>query len=197
MKGDEKLSLEETVRRCQEGDTEAFRELFRKMGSKAFGTAYLISGKRGLAEDIVQEAFVCCLEKIKTLKSPEAFNVWFYRMIVRIGWKMVKNQAKLVPDENLPQNFSAQDMEEEIQTKLTNKKLHEAISELPDNLKTVVILFYFNGMTVEEIAKVTRNFKATVKTRLYYARNALRRKLEEDMAVHEESFGGNPSLKKA
>lgn len=191
------MSLEETVRRCQEGDTEAFRELFRKMGSKAFGTAYLISGKRGLAEDIVQEAFVCCLEKIKTLKSPEAFNVWFYRMIVRIGWKMVKNQAKLVPDENLPQNFSAQDMEEEIQTKLTNKKLHEAISELPDNLKTVVILFYFNGMTVEEIAKVTRNFKATVKTRLYYARNALRRKLEEDMAVHEESFGGNPSLKKA
>ncbi len=191
------MSLEETVRRCQEGDTEAFRELFRKMGSKAFGTAYLISGKRGLAEDIVQEAFVCCLEKIKTLKSPEAFNVWFYRMIVRIGWKMVRNQAKLVPDENLPQNFSAQDMEEEIQTKLTNKKLHEAISELPDNLKTVVILFYFNGMTVEEIAKVTRNFKATVKTRLYYARNALRRKLEEDMAVHEESFGGNPSLKKA
>lgn len=192
------MNLEETVKKCQLGDIAAFRELFSHIEQKAFGTAYLISGKRGLAEDIVQEAFVCCIEQIKTLKSPEAFNVWFYRLITRVGWRMVKNHAKLVPDDILPEeSVSKHNTEEKAHMEIINQKLIEAVDGLSGNLKTVIILHYFNGMSIEEISKVTRSLKATVKTRLYYARNVLRKKLENDVEESNESFMDQRNIKKA
>lgn len=192
------MNLEETVKKCQLGDIAAFRELFSHIEQKAFGTAYLISGKRGLAEDIVQEAFVCCIEQIKTLKSPEAFNVWFYRLITRVGWRMIKNHAKLVPDDILPEeSVSKHNTEEKAHMEIINQKLIEAVDGLSGNLKTVIILHYFNGMSIEEISKVTRSLKATVKTRLYYARNVLRKKLENDVEESNESFMDQRNIKKA
>ncbi len=198
LRGDDTLNLEETVTKCQLGDSEAFRELFNHMEQKAFGTAYLIAGKRGLAEDIVQEAFVCCIEQIKTLRSPEAFNVWFYRMITRIGWKMVKNHEKLVPDDILSKESITQySTEEEVQVEMMNQSVINAVDGLSNNLKTVVILHYFNGMSIEEISKVTGSLRATVKTRLYYARNVLRKKLENALDESRESFMEGRNIKKA
>jgi RNA polymerase sigma-70 factor (ECF subfamily) len=190
------LNLEETVKKCQSGDTQAFRELFSEIESKAIGTAYLISGKRGLAEDIVQESFIRCLESINALKTPEAFNVWFYRILVHTGWKMMKKQTRIIPTDILPQS-AFQNIEENAYASILNEKLHKAISELSSNLKNVVVLYYFNGMSIEEIAKITKNLKPTVKTRLYYARNALRKKLESDMTVSEKRYEVKSSFKNA
>lgn len=191
------MNLDEIVRKCQLGDIDAFRELFNHMEQKAFGTAYLIAGKRGLAEDIVQETFVCCIEQIKTLKSPEAFNVWFYRIITRIGWKMVKSHSKLVPDEILPkESISQYSTEESAQMEIINQKLLKAVDGLSNKLKTVVILHYFNGMSIEAISKVTGSLKTTVKTRLYYARNILRKDLENEVE-DRECFIEERNIKKA
>ncbi|KNY30197.1 RNA polymerase, sigma-24 subunit, ECF subfamily [Pseudobacteroides cellulosolvens ATCC 35603 = DSM 2933] len=68
---------------------------------------------------------------------------------------------------------------------------------LSNNLKTVVILHYFNGMSIEEISKVTGSLRATVKTRLYYARNVLRKKLENAVDESSESFMEGRNIKKA
>ncbi len=177
MKGDMILDLNSTIEKCKQGDTEAFRELFSYIESKALGTAYLISGKRGLAEDIVQETYVTCMEQINSLKSPDAFNVWFYRTLTRIGWKMVKHYSKFIPEEEVLNTSYVNDIEEQVQRSITYNLLHDSINELSDNLKTVIILFYFNGMSIEEIAEITVTLKATVKTRLYYARSLLHKKL--------------------
>lgn len=55
--------------------------------------------------------------------------------------------------------------------------MQSAINKLSPNLKTVVILYYYNDMTIEEISRVTGCFKATVKSRLFYARGALKKQL--------------------
>lgn len=82
------------IKRCQTGDKYAFEELYHLSCHQAIKTAYLISGQRGMAEDIVQEAFIRCYKEIRQLKEPDAFNSWFYKILIRCGWRLLaKNKA--------------------------------------------------------------------------------------------------------
>ncbi len=174
--------MQDTIRRCKLGDKAAFQELLQTVEKKALATAYFLSGKRGIAEDILQETYMKCFMEIDKLKDPEAFKVWFFRILVRTGWKMSKKQSMLVPTDITSENEALfynekQNEENIIDTYETKHIVKSAINNLSENLKTVVILYYFNDMSIEEISKVTGCFKATVKSRLFYARGALKKQL--------------------
>ncbi len=174
--------MQDTIRRCKLGDKVAFQELLQTVEKNALATAYFLSGKRGIAEDILQETYMKCFMEIDKLKDPEAFKVWFFRILVRTGWKMSKKQSMLVPTDITSENEALfynekQNEENIIDTYETKHIVKSAINNLSENLKTVVILYYFNDMSIEEISKVTGCFKATVKSRLFYARGALKKQL--------------------
>lgn len=174
--------MQDTIIRCKLGEKEAFQELLKTVEKKALATAYFLSGKRGIAEDILQETYMKCFMEIDKLKDPEAFKVWFFRILVRTGWKMSKKQSMLVPTDITSENEALfynekQNEKNIIDTYETKHIVKSAINNLSENLKTVVILYYFNDMSIEEISKVTGCFKATVKSRLFYARGALKKQL--------------------
>nr|WP_252242839.1 sigma-70 family RNA polymerase sigma factor [Clostridium sp. ZS2] len=174
--------MQDTIIRCKLGEKEAFQELLQTVEKNALATAYFLSGKRGIAEDILQETYMKCFMEIDKLKDPEAFKVWFFRILVRTGWKMSKKQSMLVPTDITSENEALfynekQNEENIIDTYETKHIVKSAINNLSENLKTVVILYYFNDMSIEEISKVTGCFKATVKSRLFYARGALKKQL--------------------
>nr|WP_242862331.1 sigma-70 family RNA polymerase sigma factor [Clostridium botulinum] len=174
--------MQDTIMRCKLGDKVAFQELLQTVEKKALATAYFLSGKRGIAEDILQETYMKCFMEIDKLKDPEAFKVWFFRILVRTGWKMSKKQSMLVPTDITSENEALfynekQNEENIIDTYEIKHIVKSAINNLSENLKTVVILYYFNDMSIEEISKVTGCFKATVKSRLFYARGALKKQL--------------------
>lgn len=174
--------MQDTIRRCKLGDKVAFQELLQTVEKKALATAYFLSGKRGIAEDILQETYMKYFMEIDKLKDPEAFKVWFFRILVRTGWKMSKKQSMLVPTDITSENEALfynekQNEENIIDTYEIKHIVKSAINNLSENLKTVVILYYFNNMSIEEISKVTGCFKATVKSCLFYARGALKKQL--------------------
>ncbi|NFE93768.1 sigma-70 family RNA polymerase sigma factor [Clostridium botulinum] len=176
------MDMQDTIMRCKLGDKVAFQELLQTVEKKALATAYFLSGKRGIAEDILQETYMKCFMEIDKLKDPEAFKVWFFRILVRTGWKMSKKQSMLVPTDITSENEALfynekQNEENIIDTYEIKHIVKSAINNLSENLKTVVILYYFNDMSIEEISKVTGCFKATVKSRLFYARGALKKQL--------------------
>ncbi|NFS10197.1 sigma-70 family RNA polymerase sigma factor [Clostridium botulinum] len=176
------MDMQDTIRRCKLGDKVAFQELLQTVEKKALATAYFLSGKRGIAEDILQETYMKCFMEIDKLKDPEAFKVWFFRILVRTGWKMSKKQSMLVPTDITSENEALfynekQNEENIIDTYEIKHIVKSAINNLSENLKTVVILYYFNDMSIEEISKVTGCFKATIKSRLFYARGALKKQL--------------------
>ncbi|NFR87263.1 sigma-70 family RNA polymerase sigma factor [Clostridium sp. ZS2] len=176
------MDMQDTIIRCKLGEKEAFQELLQTVEKNALATAYFLSGKRGIAEDILQETYMKCFMEIDKLKDPEAFKVWFFRILVRTGWKMSKKQSMLVPTDITSENEALfynekQNEENIIDTYETKHIVKSAINNLSENLKTVVILYYFNDMSIEEISKVTGCFKATVKSRLFYARGALKKQL--------------------
>ena len=136
------------IKRCQLGELGSFSELYHLHRKKALGTAYLISNQKGISEDIVQESFIECFRKIQTIKNPEAFEAWFYKILVRTGWRMVKkhNYFLLMGDQNMEGLSTTMDFNSELDTSETNLMVQEALAQLSLPLKTVVILYYFNNI---------------------------------------------------
>ena len=180
------MTREETanlVMRLQEGDEEAFCSLFAAYGNKAVRTAALISGDTVLAEDIVQEAFVICLHQIKKLKNPHCFWSWFLKILTRCAWKMAKEKGHLVLTEDILEKAEAfgtseTDIYPEEERSMYDA-LYHAIEGLGKKQRATVILYYFNDLSIGEIAQVTSSLEGTVKSRLFAAKKRLRAVLEK------------------
>jgi len=170
------------IKSCQLGDLNSFSELYQLHRKKALGTAYLISNQKGIAEDIVQEAFIECFRRIKNIKDPEAFEAWLYKILVRTGWRMVKKHNHFIPmdDQNMQGLSTTMDSNSELDASETNMIMNEALTHLSLPLKTVVILYYFNDMSIEKISNILGCFQGTVKSRLYNARIQLHEVLNEN-----------------
>ena len=173
----------EWIQKMQEGDDTAFFMIYEKYKNQALRTACLIAGNRYTGEDILQEAFVQCCLHIKELKDPATFKSWFYKILTRIAWKFAKKEKMTVPIENIfetiEQGFE-EDSEKTVLEKEKNKKVMEAIHSLEVKQKTTIILYYYNELSIAEIAKVTGSLEGTVKSRLFFARKKLYQKLKTD-----------------
>lgn len=176
------MDQRQLINHCQLGDLNSFEELYMLYKQKALGTAYLIGGNKNIAEDIVQEAFVICYNQIKQLKNPDVFNIWFYRIIVRVGWRMATKQKSHASYENMDidKYFNSNDcFIGNGNNDKSNDRLivREAIMKLTLPLKTVVILYYFNELTIKEISEILDCFQGTIKSRLHKARKLLKKEL--------------------
>ena len=97
---------------------------------------------------------------------------------------MQKKNSKVIPmeitseNEELLYNIDS-NRKNEIDNFHIQYMLQCAIDKLTPSLKTVIVLYYYNDMTTEEIAKITGSLNATVRSRLYYARHALKKQLSD------------------
>ncbi|MCX7711806.1 MAG: RNA polymerase sigma factor [Clostridia bacterium] len=170
------------IQRCQKEEEDAFDELYKVLGKKALWTAYLISGRRDVAEDILQEAFFECFRDIKKLRRPEVFPVWFNRILIRKCWHMVgkekKTAADSLSDSMKEQVDSGIDITEVVEANEASRFVRNAIGRLKPEMRTVIILYYYNGLSIKEIAEVMKCFQGTVKSRLHYAKKELEKELK-------------------
>lgn len=172
------MDITTLIKGCQQGDLESFEQLYKDYSKNALGTAYLIAGHKGIAEDVVQEAFFQCYRKIKDLKDPNTFDVWFYKLLLRLAWKMSSKYKHTAPIEEIndKDTYYKNISNEQLETKLI---VHEAIEKLSIPLKTVIILYYLNDMTIKQISMVLGCFQGTVKSRLHNAKKMLKKELSK------------------
>lgn len=173
----------EWIQKMQQGDETAFFIIYEKYKNAALRTAYLITGNRYTGEDILQETFIQCCLHINELKDPATFKSWFYKILTRTAWKMAKKDKCAVPVENIFETIDEsveEDSEKTFLQKEERKKLLEAINQLDLKQRITVILYYYNEMSVSEIAKATGSLEGTVKSRLFFARKKLYQKLKTD-----------------
>jgi RNA polymerase sigma-70 factor (ECF subfamily) len=177
------------IKRCQQGDLESFEALYKIYNKNAMGTAYLIAKHKGIAEDIVQEAFFQCYKQIKNLKDPGAFDVWFYKLLVRLAWKMASEYKDTKPLDEISNEaaYYSEGSGKDIDWQENKLIIHEAVDKLSPPLKTVIILYYFNDMTIKQIAMVLGCFQGTVKSRLHNAKKLLEKELDDSLG---EDFHG-------
>lgn len=138
--------------------------------------AYSYVKSSDTALDLVQDAIVKALQKRETLKNEEYLKTWFYRILINECLMYIRKNKKIVYINDLEDyipNDSFIDNHDDVE------QLYNAIEELEPNLKTIVLLRFFEDMKLSEIAKITNTNLNTVKSRLYKALNLLRLKVED------------------
>ncbi|QHI72770.1 RNA polymerase sigma factor [Aminipila terrae] len=165
------------VTRCKTGDLSAFEELYETCSTKALRTAFSIVNRYDLAEDVIQETFYECFRDIHKLSSPEAFGVWFYRILVRTSWRMLSSERKFSHEELAVYESRVKDPHDCFK-EIESNELINAINRLSLPMRTTVILHYYNDLPVKDIARIMNCFQGTVKSRLYSSRKKLAKELK-------------------
>lgn len=168
------MSEQNLIQKLKSGDLSAVDDLFHIYADNAVKTAYLITSDRFLAEDVVQETFIICLNKINSLQNDLAFKSWFYRILIRTAYKEIKKKKRIIPTESIDNDSIHNDTYFD-----ESSELYDAIMKLDVKHRTVVILYYYNELSIKEISRITKSREGTVKSRLAYARKKLKSMISE------------------
>ena len=166
------MTEEKTIEELKQGDISALERLYEKYSAQALRTAYLITSDRYMAEDILQESFIQCYKYIGSLKDNSAFKPWFYKILTRLAFREIKRAKRILPVESIYEQDTA--VSDKYFQNAEDSELYSYIDRLRPKLKTAVILFYYNEMSIKEIAETLSCREGTVKSRLSTARKQLK-----------------------
>ena len=185
----DKAKLAETVRAAQNGDEKALEALYLEYAKRIYYLALKIMRNKEDAEDITQEVFITVCQKISELKEPEAFGLWLNRITANKCTNAFKKKSRFTEqdisefDETefadfLTENDPLLIPEKSLDDAETKRMIVEIIDALPDAQRLCVYYYYYEQMTIAQIAEVLEAKENTVKKRLYLARDKIRKELE-------------------
>src|SRR5262245_38851843 len=161
------------VERAQRGDREAYETLARASARRLFQTAYRIVRDTDRADDAVQQALVAIWLELPSLRGPDRFVAWSYRMVVRFcmseGRRARRVGVREIPiDEMTPAHhdgYAEADLRDQ---------LERALRSLSIEHRTVVVLHHYAGLTLAEVAEVVGVPYGTARSRMHHAMAELR-----------------------
>ncbi len=184
------------VRRAQANDRAAFNEIVLRYKSKVYNYVFRMVHNALDAEDLTQETFVRAFLSIRSFQSRASLNTWLFRIAtnqcIDYSRKRKKTQgltSSLSQDNDIDDENAERDIPDlafDPQRLLLNKelgaRLDQSLRELPEKLRTVVLLYDIEGLPYDEIASIVGCPLGTVKSRLFNARGALREKMAPYLA---------------
>ncbi len=160
------------MRRARRGDREAASLLFRRYWRDAWRTAYAITGRRSLADDVAADGFERAFAALARFDDRRPFGPWLHRIVANRALDLLRAERRL-SDEELP------DMPDLAPAHATGDRgLLAAVGELSLERRVVVVLRYGVGMTPKQIAEALALPVGTVNSRLARALEQLRETLE-------------------
>lgn len=169
------MDLDEKVHMAQRGDDNAFYELIQQRKEILYKTAFTYVKNKEDALDIVHETVYKAYISIKRLKEPKFFSTWVMRILINCSLDYIKKNKKII---TLNKDMEKKDCLENYNNEEI-LDLHKAVSKLEEKYKTIVILKYFQDLTLTEISEVLECPIGTVKTNLHKALKELRIDLRE------------------
>lgn len=132
------------------------------------------------AGDVISEAIYRAYNNMDKLKKASAFKPWILRIVHNAAVEMIRKNARLLPQDTIDSGES-EGHENRIVTKMA---LWEAVGQLKQPYRTVVILFYYEELPIAQIAGITKSSPGAVKKQISRARAMLRELLKEEF-IHE------------
>ncbi|WFD09280.1 RNA polymerase sigma factor [Tepidibacter hydrothermalis] len=181
------LNENKLIKKCIEGDIDAFEILIDKYKQTAYNIALGIVKNPDDAMDMSQEALIKVYRYIKNFNQKSSFSTWLYRIVMNTCLDYIKKNEKnkIVPiNEEIINNEDScmgSNPEQILDKKIETQQIRDAIDKLSPIQKNAIILRDIQGFSYEEIANITECSLGTVKSRIKRGRENLKMILKESM----------------
>jgi RNA polymerase sigma-70 factor (ECF subfamily) len=165
------------VVRCQSGDELAFEELLRHYQPRLRYFVHKMLREIHAADDVLQDVWLDVYRGVSRLADPRAFRAWLYQIARhRVLRELRKRRQSIRPLETL--DIPVENCDQAEFTKEDAGQVHAALDQLPREHREALLLRFIEEMSYEDIARVTGSPVGTVRSRIHYAKRALRRVIE-------------------
>lgn len=160
-----KIRKESTISLAKKGDKEAFLVLIQDNKVSLYRIAKGILKNENDIEDAFQNTIIKAYEKIHTLKNDNYFKTWIIRILINECNNIIKLNTRVIPMEKLRENV--------YEDSYCSSDIREAVDLLDEDLRIVILLFYYEDIPQKEIAKILNLKHGTVRSRISRAKEKL------------------------
>lgn len=158
---------------------EQFCKNIRLYEKSMYHLAYSIVKNEHDASEIISESIYRAYKAYATLKHETAFKTWILRIVHNTAIETIQKNAMVVPVEQL-EDITTEDLRSDITTKMA---VREAVENLKQPYRTVTVLFYYENLSIAEIAHITNSNVIAIRQQLSRSRKMLSKMLKEDFKV--------------
>ncbi|GFE70404.1 sigma-70 family RNA polymerase sigma factor [Chroococcus sp. FPU101] len=181
------------ILQCQKGDCIAFQQLYRRYQPRVKATLYQLCGSEML-DDLLQEVFFRVWRGLPKLRQPSYFSTWLYRICWNVATDGRRQFAKRQLERELPttereetstvdEQFSRPQDTPDLMQLHYQDLVQRALDTLSLEHRAVLVLHDLEDLPQKEIGQILQIPTGTVKSRLYYARNAIRQYLQQQGVI--------------
>lgn len=174
----------ELIIQLQQGSLDALGDLYDRFRQMVYRTALAITSDPEAANDLLQDVFLRLYRFADRIDPQRPIEPWLYRMTANLAYTWVKRRNRWIrPLEDLADwlvGSSRNSPQEAAEMNDDWQRVQQAIAGLPLPQRVVVVLYYLNDLSLQEISEILDVPVGTVKSRLHYGRNTLKRSLGLD-----------------
>jgi len=171
--GEGTMDQRRLVERARGGDHDAFAELARAAVVRLDQAARLILRDPELARDAVQEGLIRAWRDLKKLRDPDRFDAWLYRLTVNACLDIARHRRRRVVEVQL-MTLHAPSIPDSASAHADRELVDEVLGELDEQGRAIVVLHYYIGLPLTDVAATLSIPLGTVKSRLHRALTAMR-----------------------
>lgn len=171
------------IKNLKKGQEDAFRQIVEEYGNRLLRTCYLILKDREEAEDVVQETFIKVFQKMDSFKENSGFYTWIYTIALNLSRDRLRKKKDMLTleDEWVGNN----DVEHEVEKGIDRELLRKELFEINSLYREVLVLFYFEELSIKEISNLLNEKEGTIKSKLSRGRNILKERLLKGGCLNE------------
>jgi RNA polymerase sigma-70 factor (ECF subfamily) len=171
--------IEALWRRCRTGDPDAIEELVRRWERKVFYYVRRLVPQEEDAWDVLQITWVRVIRSVGKVRDADALVPWIYRIARNAA---ITHRQSLLSREAWIDDAAAVDQlapDEPIEPRWSAEEVHRGMEQLSAHHRDALALFFLEAFSIEQMASILQVSEGTVKSRLFYAKKALRDELEK------------------
>jgi RNA polymerase sigma-70 factor, ECF subfamily len=192
----EKMNDPDLVLQLQNGSLEALGEIYDRHRNLVYRTALVITGDRETASDLLQHVFLRLYRFADRIDWKRPLEPWLYRITPNLSYTWVKRNSRWIhPLDDITDwitNCAAiatkNQPYETIEKRDDWDQVQKAVLSLPIQQRVVVVLYYLNDLSLLEISEILDVPIGTIKSRLHYGRNAIKKKLTRNVIPDTKQF---------
>jgi RNA polymerase sigma-70 factor (ECF subfamily) len=179
MTEQENAIVVELVARMRKGESDAFQLVMDQWQHRVYNFALRYSNDQHFAHEVVQKTFIQVFEKIDQLKDPSKLRSWLYRIASNNccseGRLKARHQYSGIEEKSGIGEIDPDTPAKRIEKKELTMMVKEVLQQIPADQRQVIIMKEYEGLKFREIADVLGESENTIKSRMYYGLDAMRK----------------------